>query len=396
MKQNYLTSLLTLLLSIIGIQAYAHDFEAVNSDGVTIYYKFINSNSELSVTFRGDLATSDQSKYRDRYTGYVVIPESVTYEGKTYPVTEIGYDSFCYCKGLTAVTIPNSVIRIENSAFGFCEGLTAIDIPNSVTEIKDEAFAYTSLTSFTLPANVTRIVYDAFRGCDSLAVITVAEGNPVYDSRENCNAIIKTETNELILGCKNSVIPNTVTSLGICAFIGCHLLASITIPGSVTSLGVEAFGDCHALTSITIPGSVTTIGNWAMYGSENLASVHLIGNDALTIGENFLRGCRKLTDVYYYKEKLPTIGDYAFHGVNLEDVTLHVPAAAVDAFKATAPWSGFKAVVALTDEDAAVNGITAQPAASERYRLDGQRIASPRKGVNIVKKGDKAVKVVVR
>ena len=398
MKRRNFTFLFTVLLSMNSALTSAHDFEAKNSDGVTIYYNFRNDKTELSVTFRGEAATSDYYDDRERYTGHVVIPESVTYEGKTYPVTEIGHYSFSYCKGLTAVTIPSSVTHIDNSAFVFCEGLTAVEIPNSVTVIKDEAFAYTGLTSFTLPANVTRIVYDTFRGCDNLAVITVEEGNPKYDSRDNCNAIIETESNELILGCKNSIIPNTVTSLGITAFMDCHVLTSITIPNSVISLGSEVFANCDALTSITIPGSVTSIGNWAMYGSENLASIHLVGNDALTIGDRFLRNCRKLTDVYYYKEKLPTIGDLAFHQINLENVTLHVPAAAVDAFKAAEPWSAFKDVVAITEEElASVGSVTTEPAIGEtRFTLSGQRIAVPKKGVNIVKKGNKVRKVLVR
>lgn len=398
MKLRNFTLLFTVLLSMSSVPTFAHDFEAKNSDGVTIYYNFRNDKTELSVAFRGEAATSDYYDDWERYTGHVVIPESVTYEGKAYPVTEIGHHSFSYCKGLTTVTIPSSVTRIDKSAFAFCSGLTAVEIPSSVTEIEDAAFAYTSLTSFTLPANVTNIVYDTFRGCDSLTVITVEEDNPMYDSRDNCNAIIETETNKLVVGCKNSVIPSTVTSLGLCAFLGCHLLASITIPGSVISLGSEVFGNCNALTSITIPGSVTSIGAWAMYGSDNLAVVHLIGNDALTIGNNFLRNCRKLTDVYYYKEKLPTIDDQAFYQIDLENVTLHVPAAAVDAFKAAEPWSSFKTVVPITEEDLAkVGSITAESTAGEtRFTLSGQRMATPQKGVSIVKKGDKTVKVLAK
>jgi hypothetical protein len=398
MKLRHFTLLFTMLLGMSSIPTFDHDFEAKNSDGVTIYYNFHNDKTELSVTFRGDLANSDHTKYTDRYVGHVAIPESVTYEGKAYPVTEIGYLSFNYCEGLTSVTIPTSVTHIEKSAFVRCKGLTSIDIPNSVIKIEDNAFAQSGITSVVIPKNVTFVGNNTFVNCENLAAITVAEDNPTYDSRDNCNAIIETETNKLVAGCKNSTIPNTVTSLGHNAFFSCKGLTSITIPVSVTSLGYNVFGNCEALTSITIPGSVTSIGAWAMYGSENLAVVHLIGNDALTIGENFLRNCDALTDVYYYKEKLPTIGDQAFYQNDLENVTLHVPAAAVDAFKAAEPWSSFKTVVPITEDDLAkVGSITAESTAGEtRFTLSGQRIATPQKGVSIVKKGDKTVKVLAK
>ncbi len=396
MKLRHFTLLFTMLLSMSSVTTFAHDFEAKNSDGVTIFYNFRNDKTELSVTFRGDLANSDHTKYTDRYTGHVAIPESVTYEGKAYPVTEIGYHSFNYCEGLTSVTIPTSVTHINKSAFIRCKGLTSIDIPSSVTEIEDGAFTQSGITSVVIPRSVTFVGDNTFVNCDNLAAITVAEDNPKYDSRDNCNAIIETETNKLVAGCKNSIIPNTVTSLGHNAFFSCKGLTSITIPVSVTSMGYNVFGNCNTLTSITIPGSVTSIGAWAMYGSDNLAVVHLIGNDALTIGENFLRDCDALTDVYYYKEKLPTIGDQAFYQIDLENVTLHVPAAAVNAFKAAEPWNGFKAVVPITEEDltkvgAVATGLTT---GETRFTLGGQRIAAPQKGVNIVKKGEKTVKVM--
>lgn len=335
---------------MIGLPAIAHDIEVANADGKTIWYNFRNDNTELSVTYRGEWANSDYSTYTDRYTGHVVIPASVTYQGKTYPVTEVGNYAFGFCENLTAVTIPNSVTRLDNGAFCRCTGLTSVTIPNSVKEIRDNAFSQSGLTTITIPANVTNLVYDAFIGCNDLASITVDEGNSVYDSRGNCNAVIVSETDELIIGCKNTVIPSSVFSIGLNAFGTCKGLTSITIPNSVISIGTNAFHNSD-LSSIIIPSSVTSIGNWALYGCSDLAEVHLVGNDALTIGESFLRSCDGLTDVYYYKEKLPTIGDEAFYNVDLTKVTLHVPATAIDAFKAAEPWSGFKDVVALTEEE---------------------------------------------
>ena len=108
MKQLNITFLLTMLMSMIGIQAFAHDIEVANADGVTIYYSYTNNSTELAVTYRG----SSYDSYDNEYSGNVVIPETVTYNGKTYSVTSIGRYAFWNCTGLTEVTIPNSVTII--------------------------------------------------------------------------------------------------------------------------------------------------------------------------------------------------------------------------------------------------------------------------------------------
>ena len=99
--------------------------------------------------------------------------------------------------------------------------------------------------------------------CISLEIIVVENGNKVYDSRDNCNAIIETKSNTLISGCKNTIIPNSVTCIGEGAFFSCSGLTSITIPNSVINIGAESFTYCSSLTSITIPNSVTCIGSEA-------------------------------------------------------------------------------------------------------------------------------------
>ena len=169
------------------------------------------------------------------FKGEFIVPEGIE---------RIAGYAFKECN-FTSVIISNSVKSIGDYAFIHCHGLTSVTIPNSVTSIGEGAFSCcSSLTSITIPNSVTRIVSDVFYKCLELTNIVVEEGNTKFDSRNNCNAIIETSSNTLITGCKNTTIPNSVTSIGVGAFAGCSGLTSVTIPNSVTSIGDGAFAGC--------------------------------------------------------------------------------------------------------------------------------------------------------
>ena len=128
--------LFTILAMLVSVSAFSHDIKVKNDDGVTIYYNYTNDGTELEVTYRG----SKYYEYSNRYQGNVVIPASVSYSGKTYPVTSIGDHAFYGCSSLTSVTIGNSVTSIGEFAFDGCSGLTSVTIPNSVKSIVVGAF----------------------------------------------------------------------------------------------------------------------------------------------------------------------------------------------------------------------------------------------------------------
>lgn len=286
------------LFLMTAMLSFAHDFE---SGG--IYYWITSSSAPytVAVTYRG----TSYSQYSNEYTGEVTIPESVSYGGKTYSVTSIGWSAFRECSGLTSITIPNSVTSIgdfafdgtawydnqpnglvyagkvaykykgtmpdntaivleegttgiANDAFYNCSGLTTITIPNSVTTIGDAAFfGCYGLTSITIPNSVTTIGGNAFYSCSGLTSITIP----------NSVTSISSYAFQACIGLTSVTIPNSVTSIGDCAFGDCYGLTSIEIPNSVTRIGYLAFARCNGLTSIEIPTSVTSIGNDAFYGT---------------------------------------------------------------------------------------------------------------------------------
>ena len=218
------------LLAVAGMAgAWAYDFEV---DG--IYYDITDRVvREVEVKFR--------DTYYNSYSGDVVIPGNVSYNGDTYRVTSIGDYAFLNCSGLTSVTIGSEVTSIGKRAFSGCNSLSSVTIGSGVTSIGNWAFdGCNSLASVTIPDGVASIGNSTFRDCSGLTSVTIGSG---------------------------------VTSIGSLAFYNCSSLTSVTIPDGVASIGEHAFCDCSGLTSVTIGSGVTSIGNWAFDGCNSLSSV---------------------------------------------------------------------------------------------------------------------------
>ena len=235
----------------------------------------------------------------------------------------IADEAFKDCQSLISVTIPNGVKVIGDGAFLGCKSLTSVTIPNSVTEIGSNAFeGCSALASVTIPNSVTEIGNYIFKDCSSLTSIVVDIANEYYDSRGNCNAIIDTSTDMLIVGCKNTTIPNSVTGIEWYAFEGHSSLTSINIPNSVTEIRGFAFkgsalynnpanwengalyiNDCliqldkDYVGNYTIKRKTRLIADWALDGCTSLTSI-TIPNSVTEIGWGAFEGCTNLKAIY--------------------------------------------------------------------------------------------------
>jgi len=374
------TKLLLFFLIIIPVLINAQSIE-VNG----IYYKFHTSISGPDY--------AEVVKNPNKYSGDIVIPETVIYNNNEYVVKYIAEEAFDNNHGLTSVSIPNSVTKIYNYAFYWCENLNSITMSNSVTSFGDYVFAYCSkLTSLEIPSTLTEIGYHVFDGCKKLNNIYIS------DLEAYCNIVSQssiyyanhlylnnTEIKDLVIpegvtviynnafyyftGLTSVTIPSSVTEIKKEAFEGCSGLTSLIINNGISTIGEGAFENCTGLTSLTLPNSVTTIKAKAFKGCTsletavisssissvpqalfldctNLKSVTLPCTEISSISYDAFRNCSSLRDFYCYSVNVPTSGSGFFENASTEAAVLHVPQASLDTYKSR--WDFFRLVVDLS------------------------------------------------
>ena len=272
--------------------------------------------SDSSIT---GFSTEGQALYDAGKLTELVLPSSYSLDesgnvvdGKDYAVTRIGGRAFDYCNKLTSVVVPIGVTSLGGEAFYECRNLSKITLPEGLTSVEYNSLGFTGLTSIIIPESLTNISNTAFAVCKSLNSIIVNENNTKYDSRNNCNAIIETGTNKLILGCLSTIIPEDIEIIGYNSFRGC-LITNIIIPASVTSIEDIAFFACMNLTEITIPSSVTSIGN-DVFVNSSLRKMTILATTPPTLSN---------TDAIR------------------TGTTIYIPAGTLEAYQTATNWSNF-------------------------------------------------------
>lgn len=301
--------------------------------------------------------------------GDVKIGSKIKRNNNTYDVLRIGENAFYGCQRITSVSIPSSVRIILESAFEWCPNLSSVKLSNGLKSIGKKAFSRCEkLTSIIIPSSVDNIGENAFASTRSLESIIVENSNEIYDSRNNCNAIIETASNTLIQGCKSTVIPENVVKIGPGAFWFCKDLTSMVIPNSVVTIGHGAFDNCQELKSLKISNSVKEIGYMAFSGCSKLESITIpdkvskiedrtfsgctnlttvkLGSSIDYLGEEIFEGCPNLSKIFISAITPPSLAYATFNKMEVEpyEVEIHVPMDAVEQYENARGWKAFTIV----------------------------------------------------
>lgn len=279
--------------------------------------------------------------------------------------------------------------------------LDEVRLPNTLQSITTFSFTDSGIKTIVIPKTVVNIEHDAFYNCRRLSSISVEKGNTMFDSREDCNAIIETETNTVRLGCCSTIVPSSVVAIGDYAFSGVSGLSHVDLPDGVTSIGQLAFWGNQGLTSVKLSKSVTNLGTGPFVGCYNIktfvidpenpvydsrnncnaiiekatntliqgfvttkipegvvkiaplafehmdlsymeipASVKEIGSDAFLY-------CNYMTTVVSHIKKPFAISSGVFSGSNMSTAVLYVPFGTKQAYATTAGWGSFPKIVEM-------------------------------------------------
>lgn len=420
MKKSFF--LFLMMVFAIG-SAKAHDFIALAPSGQTLFCSILDQDNHLIGLTAGYPKPSGNlvipetihsggvdwtiteimdGAFRECDITSVVIPNTVTAIGNhafylctklagtvTIPnsVNTVGYTAFCRCDRMTEVvlpakdvtygngcfmttgltgtlTLPEGLVTISQSMFYNNNKLTHVVIPHTVTTISQDAFVNCDeLEEVLIPNSVTSLYNNPFYSSAKIESVMVEEGNPVYYSENNC--VIQQATNTLVIGCKNSVIPEGIETIGPFAFGQCGLTQMPEIPSSVTTIGDHAFLSCNDYGSLVIPETVTHFGQEAfifgrfstitvphtidtipyrMFGMCQWAGEVTIPETISQIGELAFQWCTKLSKIYVYNPVPPTVCTteiyHTFDRVP-RSATVYVPQGSLSAYENAPGWNEF-------------------------------------------------------
>lgn len=411
-------SLLLLALSLLtATSVSAITFEALNDDGVTIYYKSVDSNTVQ--------VTAKNTNEPNSYSGNVVIPAKVTYADTEYDVVGIYFEAFRDCADLISVTIPESVTYIQANAFYGCSSLTAIDIPASVTEIGNYAFyGCSSLTSLNLPDGLTEIAFSLCNSCTWLTSVTIPSGVVTIKSYAfaNCSSLASISLPESIRTIECDVFVNTpmryqssgyweddamyvgkyliltlsdlptdytvkdgTIAIAENAFWGNSSLTKVTLPASLRSINGSAFSDCTALTDIELPDGLESLDGFAFSGCTSLTTA-TIPATVTSIGGWAFKNCTALESLSVVNAEPASIelGPDVFLNVPTSTCVLHVPVGCKALYQGLNQWKEFEVIVDGISGLGSINVDAAgSPSTPVYYDLMGRRVDHPTPGIYI-------------
>lgn len=426
MKKLFFLSLMMVLA--LG-SAKAYDFTALAPSGQILFCNILDQDNHLiGLTYGypkpdGDLVIPETVRsggfdwtiteimdeaFRESTITSVVIPNTITAIGNRafYMCTQlsgtvvipnsvntVGYTAFCRCDSMTEVVLPEKDVTYGESCFlttGLTgtlilpEGLTVVSremfrnngkltnvvFPHTLTTISEGAFSYCDkLEEVVISNSVTTIYGNPFNSSGKIESVTVEEGNPVYYSESNC--LIHQTTNTLIVGCKNSVIPEGVVVIGPYAFAQCGLALMPEIPSSVTTIGECAFASCNDNGALVIPETVTSIASeafsWSRFSTVSIPpTIDAIADGVFrmcqwmgevtipesvnSISESSFSWCVKLKKLYVYNPVPPTVNTtQIYHSFDLvpRSATVFVPQGSLSAYQEAPGWNEFPNIVEM-------------------------------------------------
>lgn len=449
MKELNLKTNLFFLLFVFNINASAIDIVVENEDGIKIFYNYYNNGKELEVTYGYYGITAHNYDYK-----VIRIPEEVVYMNRKRKVTRIGNQAFSY-QTVGKLVLPNTIKSIGDRAFNTSYELKELNIPDSVETIGDYAFYHCKLNKLYIGKGLKTVGYFAKEGVsinvDSIFIKDFAsylnidfkgpnnfigggKGFLFNDKNELMSNIIipdgVTRVKRNLMNSKSITsinIPESMTEIDSCAFLGCSNLSNVTIHDNVTNINYAAFWGCNIrnielpknlkyiksyafysckLTKITIPDKVISIGKSAFL--DNALSSVIIPQSVKELGagafscDSLLTVISKLTN----PQEVPA-GEWAdgsrkefYYSYNLNtlmNATLYVPAGTKEKYMEADGWKDFVFIEEMNTTGVLTREESSKTFETKRYTLNGHQITKPCKGINIIRTSEgKTKKVFVK